>query len=224
MDPISPSLQKSPSKQRAELAPNPPASPPPAADEGIAGSQEASNAQQEPELQANTPSKEHNVTPTARAPKQPPRTQPNGEPDLPLSPVQLGLEPVPEAPKGMLFSSPRRPRRRKTGVQSSPLRQADARPDVNLDKAVERVGDESLVQVEDSQAQSTQQGSQALTQDTQANTEDPELRKQRLVVEQLQTQVSALSSDISFLETEINRFQEPESQPQASQESNAKLL
>ena len=213
MTPFNLSLPKSPSKQRPQVAPNPPASPPLAASEARPGSEEALNAQLEPELQASTPSKEHNITPTARASKQLPRTQPNGEPDLPLSPAQLGLEPVPEAPKGMLFSSPRRLRRRKAGINSSPLKPTDVPPRLDVNKARAVVFDESLVQVEDSQ-----------TPRTQDNAKDPDLMKQRLLVEQLQTQVNALSNDIFTLETEIHRFQAPESQLQATRESNTKLL
>ena len=222
--PVNPSIQKSLSKQRPQVAPNPPASPPLAASEAKSGPQGVSIPPLEPGPPKITPSNEHNITPTARASKHPPRTQGNGEPDLPLSPVQLGLEPAPEAPKGMLFSSPRRLRRRKAGVRSSPLKPTDAPPSLNADKAIAVVGSNSLVQVENSQTQGSQNGSQPQTQDSQANAKDPDLRKQRLLVEQLQTQVSALSNDISTLETEIHRFQEPESQPQPTQESNSRLL
>lgn len=46
------------------------------------------------------------------------------EPRLPSTPTQLGLEPPPEPPKGVLFSSPSRrsKRRTRTSAKSSPLR------------------------------------------------------------------------------------------------------
>lgn len=48
----------------------------------------------------------------------------DGEPRLPSTPTQLGLEPPPEPPNGLLLSSPsRRPKRRtRTNAKSSPLK------------------------------------------------------------------------------------------------------
>ena len=55
----------------------------------------------------------------------------DGEPNLPSTPSQLGLEPPRERPKGLLFSSPSRRSRRKrrSSVRSSPLKPPDVPPD-----------------------------------------------------------------------------------------------
>lgn len=53
------------------------------------------------------------------------------EPELPPTPTELGLEPPPERPKGLLFSSPSRRARKKGGssVKSSPLKPRDPPPE-----------------------------------------------------------------------------------------------
>ena len=55
----------------------------------------------------------------------------DGEPTLPSTPSQLGLEPPREKPKGLLFSSPsKRPRRKgKSSAKSSPLKPSDNPPE-----------------------------------------------------------------------------------------------
>ena len=55
----------------------------------------------------------------------------NGEPSLPSTPSQLGLEPPRERPKGPLFSSPtKRSRKRvRSAVKSSPLKPPDVPPE-----------------------------------------------------------------------------------------------
>lgn len=55
----------------------------------------------------------------------------DGEPSLPSTPSQSGLEPPRERPKGLLFSSPsRRPRRKgRSSAKSSPLKPPDVPPD-----------------------------------------------------------------------------------------------
>ena len=54
----------------------------------------------------------------------------DGEPSLPSTPSQLGLEPLWEKPKGLLFSSPIRRSRRKgrSSAKSSPLKSLDPLP------------------------------------------------------------------------------------------------
>ena len=85
-------------------------------------------------------------------------------------------------------------------------------------------GDESVVQVENSQTKGMQTRSRTQIQETLVVPEEAELSQQRLLVEQLQAQVNAINEDVSVLENEIRRFQEHESQPQATHESNSKLL
>ncbi|MCJ1250947.1 hypothetical protein MMC30_008176 [Trapelia coarctata] len=48
----------------------------------------------------------------------------DGEPELPLTPTQLGLEPAAEPPRGLLYSSPlrRAGKRKSSGIKSSPLK------------------------------------------------------------------------------------------------------
>ena len=125
----------------------------------------------------------------------------------------------------MLASSPSRMqlRKRKVGIKSSPLKPVYAPPGKEPRDLQVAAENESLVQVEDSQAQEAQRDIQTQTKETQASSNEPDLSRQRLLVEQLQAQVNAISEDISTLENEIHRFQEPESHPSATQESNSKL-
>ena len=64
------------------------------------------------------------------------RTGEDGEPRLPSTPTQLGLEPPPEPPKGFLLSSPsRRPKRKiRNTAKSSPLKpRSSATEEVTVD-------------------------------------------------------------------------------------------
>jgi len=66
-----------------------------------------------------------NSTPTSQLNAGPePRHDEDGDPELPATPSELGLEPRPEPPKGLLFSSPpKKGERRRRGVhRSSPLK------------------------------------------------------------------------------------------------------
>ena len=77
---------------------------------------------------------QHPSTPTQREPHVPTSGMGighDGEPTLPSTPSQLGLEPPWEKPKGLLFSSPsKRPRRKgKPSAKSSPLKPPDNPPE-----------------------------------------------------------------------------------------------
>ena len=55
-----------------------------------------------------------------------------GEPPLPLTPTQLGLEEAPKPPRGLQYSSPLRKAAKRTssGLRSSPLKPRDATPEM----------------------------------------------------------------------------------------------
>lgn len=77
---------------------------------------------------------QHPSTPTQREPHVPTSGMgigDDGEPTLPSTPSQLGLEPPREKPKGLLFSSPsKRPRRKgRSSTKSSPLKPPDNPPE-----------------------------------------------------------------------------------------------
>jgi len=77
----------------------------------------------------------------------------DGEPRLPSTPSQLGLESPPEKPKGLLFSSPsRRPRRKdKPSTKSSPLKPVDSGPGPAVpsqDRAVSKLGPKIYIESE----------------------------------------------------------------------------
>ena len=68
----------------------------------------------------------------------------DGEPSLPSTPVHLGIEKPPEAPKGLLFSSSKERRRKKdaTGKKSSPLKYRVNTTDVEAPSARHKAGND----------------------------------------------------------------------------------
>ena len=77
------------------------------------------------------------------------------EPELPLTPTQLGLESTPEPPKGLLYSSPSRRARRRKGevLKSSPLKPGVSAMDDTMTLSSEIVlrRPDVTVQIRDSQ-------------------------------------------------------------------------
>ncbi|MCJ1392202.1 hypothetical protein MMC18_005069 [Xylographa bjoerkii] len=103
-----------------------PASPPRPAQESEEGAQTKVCEQLEFERQANAAHPlQSELAPRPQNGKQ--REMKDREPELPLTPTQLGLEVAPEPPKGLLYSSPSRRLERRNGssVKSSPLKPPD---------------------------------------------------------------------------------------------------
>ena len=137
----------------------------------------------------------------------------NGEPDLPLTPTQLGKEPAPDLPKGILFSSPTRRARRKrvTGVKSSPLKPRDHPPEETQAEQRHRQEEDPHVEVVDSQ------------KDVEA-TEDVVIAQKRKQLDLLSNQLYQLQRDVTCLEDEVDRMQDPARADSASQEELNELL
>ncbi|KAI4121361.1 MAG: hypothetical protein LQ347_006884 [Umbilicaria vellea] len=114
------------------------------------------------------------------------------EPELPPTPTELGLEPQPERPKGLLFSSPSRRARKKKGtsVKSSPLKPRDPPPE----KPPESVPIAPM--------------KAAPLQQTKMPDVDEELTSKQKERDKLSRQLQSLRADVARLEGEVARTQE----------------
>ena len=189
-----------------------PASPPEAVRETEDHAQRIVNEQLDQELQANAPYIPHDID-IVRKTHGRRNSQQDAEPELPLTPTQLGLEPVPEPPKGLLFSSPSRrsTRRKRAPAKSSPLKPGDPAPDSLYQNPTQQHIVNPTIEVQDSQPVSD-------------SIEDPELSKKRAIREQLSTQLEKIQHDITQLEAEVSRTQNPTLSGTASQEEIVELM
>lgn len=130
------------------------------------------------------------------------------EPELPPTPTELGLEPPPERPKGLLFSSPsRRARKRKgTSVKSSPLKPRDPPPEKTPDSVFNQHLKAAPLQ-------------QAKKPDV-----DEKLTSKQKERDQLCRQLQSLRTDVARLESEVARTQETAHGDPRSQEEVDELL
>jgi hypothetical protein len=112
-----------------------------------------------------------------------------GEPELPPTPTQLGLEEAPEPPKGLLYSSPSRrtAQKRSAKMKSSPLKDKDLHHD-SIDVRLPDTVRFEPVQVGVS------------AEDRVETVEDPEEVRKKKTLHQLNFQLKALQEDMSRLE------------------------
>ena len=181
------------------------ASPPAAAKERTDTAQDIVDGQTEQELQDGAARRPGGIASFGKVVDVSDQVEPE-EPDLPPTPTQLGLEPAPERPKGLLFSSPsRRAKRRKgSGVKSSPLKPRDPPPEEKPEKIE---GSHSKVA--------------PLPQVTKSEVDEVLLSKQQ-ERERLSRQLRNLQADMTRLEGEVARTQAP-ADPR-SQEEEDELL
>ena len=114
------------------------------------------------------------------------------EPELPPTPTELGLEPPPERPKGLLFSSPSRRARKKRGtsVKSSPLKPRDPPPEKPPESGpIPRLKAAPLQQAKKPDV-------------------DEELTSKQKERDRLYRQLQSLRADVARLESEAARTQE----------------
>lgn len=122
----------------------------------------------------------------------------HGDPDLPPTPTELGLQPQPVRPRGLLSSSPssrkeKRNRKQGIGFTSSPLKSGITKP----------IGD---------QRSRTPAG--PLVESGQAFERVPEaVKTARKLRDQLRDQLSRLKKDIAILENEAQRSERPDDYP-----------
>lgn len=130
------------------------------------------------------------------------------EPELPPTPTELGLEPPPERPKGLLFSSPsRRARKRKgTSVKSSPLKPRDPPPEKPPDSVFNQYLKAAPLQ-------------QAKKPDVDENLTSKQKERDKLC-----RQLQSLRKDVARLESEVARTQETAHGDPRSQEEVDELL
>ena len=109
-----------------------------------------------------------------------------GEPALPLTPTQLGLEKAPEPPRGLLYSSPLRKmaKRKSSGLKSSPLKPRDDAPEL-LETACKEASQTCTREIVDSEHEGTD-----------------DLKKTR-ELEALREQLKGLQGDVDLLEQEL---------------------
>lgn len=129
-----------------------------------------------------------------------------GEPDLPPTPTELGLEKAPERPKGLLSSSPssrrekRRRRRAREEFKSSPLRPGGGQ--------TTRVG-ETL----------------SMARPTSDQDEVPDaVRKRQTLKDELSAQLQQLKHEVSQLEHWAQRSERPDDFPEPDEEAISKLM
>ena len=112
-----------------------------------------------------------------------------GEPALPLTPTQLGLEEAPEPPRGLLYSSPLRKaaKRKGLGSKASPLKPRDT-PSGVLDAP--------STEAHRSSTRTTDNGEHE-------STENPEEMKKTREFGELFHQLKGLQGDVGLLEYEL---------------------
>lgn len=120
----------------------------------------------------------------------------NGDPELPPTPTELGLEPRPVRPKGLLSSSPssrkeKRNRKRGIGFSPSPLKPRPTKPRRD-EEPTEHVSLENY-QVLDRAPET--------------------VKTARKLRDQLSAQLSRLKKDIEILENEAQRSERPDEYP-----------
>ena len=138
----------------------------------------------------------------------------NLEPELPLTPTQLGLEPVPNPPKGLLSSSPSRRASRRKGakLKSSPLKPRDPPPDDTGGDSLQKTFSSTDLGVEDSQLQ------------PEATSVDEEILEKQEIRDGLLDQLQGIANDVRRLEAELHRVQDPTHPGAISQEECDELM
>ncbi len=174
------------------------ASPPETAEEAPDVAQEDIDGQLEQELQGSA-GKSSTRNPQARDRIEVPASADQGEPELPPTPTQLGLEAPPEPPKGLLYSPSRRPPREKAvGLNSSPLKPRDP-PDEEPPRTQRRT------------SARIQEMMKHLEQQPEAKVDEISeeiLHKQRLR-DELREHLQRLQEDVEVCEKEIERVRKP---------------
>lgn len=190
-----------------------PVSPPDAAKEDQEVAQETIDGQLERELQGSTGRRSTRFAP-ANEQLNASENVDQGEPDLPPTPTQLGLEALPEAPKGLFSSPSRRPKRKQSsGVKSSPLKPRDSPPKI-LSKKPRRSSTRIKALVEQSE--------KAPEPEVEKPTEEV-LQKQRIRVE-LQAQLRKLREDVALCEQVIEREQGSGNSPALDDDAVNRLM
>ena len=183
------------------------ASPPEAAEEKIDTVQEIMDSQLEQELQDGAGRRGGRVANVDKAVNIPYQAEPE-EPELPPTPTELGLEPPPERPKGLLFSSPSRRARKKRGasLKSSPLRPRDPPsekpPEMTFSPLMKP----------------------APLQQVARPVVDEALSRNQKERDKLSRQLQSLQADVARLEGEVARTQDPAPPDPRSQEEVDELL
>ncbi|SLM37248.1 hypothetical protein LPUS_06991 [Lasallia pustulata] len=183
------------------------ASPPEAAEEKTDTAQEIIDSQLEQELQDGIGRRRRRVATVDKAVNISYQAE-REELELRPTPTELGLEPPPERPKGLLFSSPSRRARKKRGasVKLSPLKLRDPPPEKSPEK---KFGPRSKPA--------------PLQQITKPVMDEALSRKQK-ERDKLSRQLQRLQADVARLEGEVARTQDPAPPDSRSQEEVDELL
>ena len=174
------------------------ASPPAEARELEDGAQNSVDEQLEHGLQANIPQRSSKPGELRNLVSDVVNFQQDGDPELPLTPTQLGLEPAPEPPRGMLSSSPSRraARRKVANKKTSPLKPREPPPDSTGGKSSQVPLSSIDMNMEDSQPQSEE-----------IPTDEETLEKQG-IREELLEQLKGIQDDVTYMEAELDRVKD----------------
>lgn len=131
------------------------------------------------------------------------------EPELPPTPAQLGLEPRPQSPVGVLSSSPRtKGQARKVIFRSSPLKPKSMPEEIAASSKAREP--ETSDQYRAGIPQEALKDNAKDQEDILDN--DPEVLERRQRLDQLAKQLQMLQSDVGFLHLQIRRYQEKPAQ------------
>ena len=202
-------LEKGPKKSSTISA-----SPPEAAKEVEQRAQEIVDEQLDYELQANTPQKPVTDDKHKNLRRDVVDSQQDGELELPPTPTQLGLEPAPEPPKGLLFSSPSRRavRRKGANLKTSPLKPRNLAPDNVRGDSSQLPLPSVELEVEDSQLE------------PEAITVDEETSRKQETRQRLLEQLKNIQDDVTRMEAELDRVRDPSCSEVISQEERDELM
>ena len=185
------------------------ASPPETAEERLDVAQEIIDGQLEQELQGSA-GKRSTRNQKARDRIEVPASADRTEPELPPTPTQLGLEAPPEPPKGLLYSPSRRPPRKKaTGMNSSPLKPRNPPDEVPSRRTSSRI--QGMLKQPDQQPEKKVE---AISEEL--------LQKQRLR-DELRIYLQQLQEDVEVCEKEIERVRDPGVPPVLDEEAIRQL-
>lgn len=188
------------------------ASPPETAEETPDVAQGVIDGQLEQELQGSAGNSSTRNS-RARDRIEVPASADQGEPELPPTPTQLGLEAPPEPPKGLLYSPSRRPPRKKSsGVKSSPLKPRDP-PDEMPPKTQKRTS----ARIQEMMKQTERQPEAKVEEIS-----EEVLHKQRRR-DELRVHLQRLQEDVEVCEEEIERVRKPGVPPAPNEETLRQL-
>jgi hypothetical protein len=173
----------------------------------LASTEEAVNTQLELDLQADAAQQSDATSPILSRDQRRVRRREEEEPELPPTPEQLGLEPLPRQRQGLLESSPSaRILKRKVPEKSSPLKPRDANRQLQAAYTNNRLKGQPSGQGQELLQWSALMGGAV-------GDEPAEVLQQKELLKQLNGQVKAMEADLRYMKNALTATQNPASPP-----------